>query len=123
LHLSLFFLSPSHILKERITKRYHVSEDKTEGRDVAPSTNSEERSDLENYKYKDKETSSTSNIKTMDFDSVTTVPTPDGILKQDDVEVIKGEMLENHVGLSRKCTEFYKLMQMRPFVLFFMLPL
>jgi hypothetical protein len=52
-----------------------MSEDKTEGREVAPSVNPEERSNLEDYKSKDK-ASNTS--KTTDFDSVTTVPTPEG---------------------------------------------
>jgi hypothetical protein len=52
-----------------------MSEDKTEGREVPPSINPEERSNLEDYKSKDK-ASNTS--KTTDFDSVTTVPTPEG---------------------------------------------
>jgi hypothetical protein len=53
-----------------------MSEDKTEGREMAPSVNlEEERSNLEDYKSKDK-ASNTS--KTTDFDSVTTVPTPEG---------------------------------------------
>ena len=39
----------------------------------------EERLDLEDYKSKDKESSSTSDTaKTTDFTSVTTVPTPEG---------------------------------------------
>ena len=54
-------------------------EDKAEGSDVAPSMNSEERPNLEDYKSKDKGSSSTSNTaKTTDFTSVTTVPTPEG---------------------------------------------
>jgi hypothetical protein len=52
-----------------------MSEDKTEGREVSPSVNPEERSNLEDYKSKDK-ASNTS--RTTDFDSVTTVPTPEG---------------------------------------------
>jgi hypothetical protein len=52
-----------------------MSEDKTEGREVPSSINPEERSNLEDYKSNDK-ASNTS--KTTDFDSVTTVPTPDG---------------------------------------------
>jgi hypothetical protein len=52
-----------------------MSEDKTEGREVPPSINPEERSNLEDYKSKDK-ASNTS--KTTDFDSVTTVLTPEG---------------------------------------------
>jgi Zn-dependent metalloprotease len=52
-----------------------MSEDKTEGREVPPSINPEERSNLEDYKSKDK-ASNTS--KTTDFDSVTTVPIPEG---------------------------------------------
>jgi hypothetical protein len=53
-----------------------MSEDKTEGREMAPSVNlEEERSNLEDYKSKDK-ASNTS--KTTDFDSVTTVLTPEG---------------------------------------------
>ena len=56
-----------------------MSEDKAEGRDVAPSMNPEERPDLEDYKSKNKRSSSTSNTaKTTDFDSITTVPTPEG---------------------------------------------
>jgi hypothetical protein len=48
-----------------------MSEDKTEGR--------EERPDLEDYKSKDKASGPASNTaKTTDFDSVTTVPTPEG---------------------------------------------
>ena len=55
-----------------------MSEEKTEG-DVAPSINLEKRPNLEDYKSKDKGSSSTSNTaKTTDFDSVTTVPTPEG---------------------------------------------
>ena len=54
-----------------------MSEDKAEGRDVAPSMDPEERPDLEDYKSKDKR--STSNTaKTTDFESVTTVPTSEG---------------------------------------------
>ncbi|HEU4821967.1 MAG TPA: hypothetical protein VFS97_00940 [Nitrososphaeraceae archaeon] len=54
-------------------------EDEAEGNDVTPSMNPEERSNLEDYKSKDKGSSSTSNTaKTTDFDSVTTVPTPEG---------------------------------------------
>jgi hypothetical protein len=56
-----------------------MPEDKAEGKDVTPSMNPEERPDLEDYKSKDKRSSSTSNtVKTTDFDSVTTVPTPEG---------------------------------------------
>ena len=56
-----------------------MSEDNAEGKDVTPSMNPEERPDLEDYKSKDKGSSSTSNtVKTTDFDSVTTVPTPEG---------------------------------------------
>jgi hypothetical protein len=56
-----------------------MSEDKAEGRDVATSINPEERPDLEDYKSKDKRSSSTSNTaKTTDFESVTTVPTSEG---------------------------------------------
>src|ERR687890_429515 len=56
-----------------------MPEDKAEGKDVRPSMNPEERSDLEDYKSKDNGSSSTSNtIKTTDFDSVTTVPTSEG---------------------------------------------
>jgi hypothetical protein len=41
--------------------------------------NPEERPDLEDYKSKDKRSSSTSNTaKTTDFDSTTSVPTPEG---------------------------------------------
>jgi hypothetical protein len=41
--------------------------------------NPEERPDLKDYKSKDKRSSSTSNTaKTTDFDSSTTVPTPEG---------------------------------------------
>jgi len=56
-----------------------MPEDEAEGKDVTPSMNPEERPDLEDYKSKDKGSSSTSNtVKTTDFDSVTTVPTPEG---------------------------------------------
>jgi hypothetical protein len=56
-----------------------MSEDKTEGREVASSVNPEERPNLEDYKSKDKASGSASNTaKTTDFDSVTTVPTPEG---------------------------------------------
>ena len=55
-----------------------MSEDKTKG-EIAPSTNPEERPDLKNYKSKDKGSTSTADsAKTTDFDSVTTVPTPEG---------------------------------------------
>jgi hypothetical protein len=55
-----------------------MSEDKAKG-EIAPSTNPEERPDLQDYKSKDKGSTSTSNsVKTTDFDSVTTVPTPEG---------------------------------------------
>jgi hypothetical protein len=55
-----------------------MSEDKTKG-ELAPSTNPEERPDLQDYKSKDKGSTSTSNsAKTTDFDSITTVPTPEG---------------------------------------------
>ena len=47
--------------------------------ETAPSMKPEERLDLEDYKSKDKESSSTSDTaKTTDFTSVTTVPTPEG---------------------------------------------
>jgi hypothetical protein len=61
-----------------------MSEDKTEDkigdREIAPSINPEERPDLENYKSKDKGSTSTSTntAKTTDFDSVTTIPTSEG---------------------------------------------
>jgi hypothetical protein len=56
-----------------------MSEDKTEEREVAPSVDPEERSNLEDYKSKDKASGSASKTaKTTDFDSVTTVPTPEG---------------------------------------------
>jgi hypothetical protein len=52
--------------------------DKTKG-EITPSTNPEERPDLQDYKSKDKGSTSKSNsAKTTDFDSVTTVPTPEG---------------------------------------------
>jgi hypothetical protein len=56
-----------------------MSEDKTEGREVAPSVNPEKRPNLEDYKSKDKASGSASNTaKITDFDSVTAVPTPEG---------------------------------------------
>jgi hypothetical protein len=56
-----------------------MSEDKTEGGEVAPSANPEERPNLEDYKSKGKASGSASNTaKTTDFDSVTTVLTPEG---------------------------------------------
>ncbi|HEU4824334.1 MAG TPA: hypothetical protein VFS97_12985 [Nitrososphaeraceae archaeon] len=55
-----------------------MSEDKAEG-DIAPSMNPEKRPNLDDYKSKDKGSSSTSNTtKTTYFDPVTTVPTPEG---------------------------------------------
>ena len=76
-----------------------MSEDKAEGRDVAPSMDPEERPDLEDYKSKDKRSSSTSNTaKTTDFDSITTVPTPEGDVQveleiplEDNKENVKSE--------------------------------
>jgi hypothetical protein len=62
-----------------------MAEDKASKRgEVAPSTNPEERPDLEDYKSKDKGYNTSNNAKTTDFDSATTVPTPEG-----DVEVQK----------------------------------
>src|SRR5215212_10218790 len=56
-----------------------MSEDKTKDSEIAPSTNPEERPDLQDYKSKDKGPRSPSNTtKTTDFDSVTTVPTSEG---------------------------------------------
>ena len=51
--------------------------DEKSGEEVASSINSEERPDLQDYKSKDKVTSSATGKKT-DFTSVTTVPTPEG---------------------------------------------
>ena len=65
--------------KECNTVLVSMSEDKTEGGEVAPSANPEERPNLEDYKSKGKASGSASNTaKTTDFDSVTTVPTPEG---------------------------------------------
>jgi hypothetical protein len=50
--------------------------DEKRGEEIAPSINSEERPDLEDYKSKDKVTSSATGKKT-EFTSVTTVPTPE----------------------------------------------
>jgi hypothetical protein len=47
------------------------------GEEIAPSINSKERPDLEDYKSKDKVTPSATGKKT-DFTAVTTVPTPEG---------------------------------------------
>ena len=48
-------------------------------KEIAPSMNPNERPDLEDYKSKDKASGSASKIaKRTDFDSVTTVPTPEG---------------------------------------------
>jgi hypothetical protein len=56
-----------------------MSEDKAKDSEIAPSTNPEERPDLQDYKSKDKGPRSPSNTtKTTDFDSVTTVPTSEG---------------------------------------------
>ncbi|CAN5472937.1 hypothetical protein BH18THE2_BH18THE2_34370 [soil metagenome] len=50
--------------------------------ETARSMNPEERPDLEDYKSKDKESSSTSDTaKTTDFTSVTTVSTPEGVVQ------------------------------------------
>jgi hypothetical protein len=55
-----------------------MSKDKTKG-EISPSTNPEERPDLQDYKSKDKGSTSKSNsAKTTDFDSVTTVRTAEG---------------------------------------------
>ena len=55
-----------------------MSEDKAEG-NITPSMNPKKRPNLEDYKSKDKGSSSTPNTtKTTDFDSVTTVSTPEG---------------------------------------------
>ena len=53
-----------------------MSEEKSE-EEIAPSMNPEERSDLQDYKSKDKVTPSAPGKKT-DFTSDTTVPTPEG---------------------------------------------
>ena len=76
-------------------------EDEAEGNDVTPSMNPEERPNLEDYKSKDKGSSSTSSTaKTTNFDSVTTVPTPEGDVQveteleipiEDDKENVKSE--------------------------------
>jgi hypothetical protein len=50
--------------------------DKIKG-EIAPSTNPEERPDLQDYKSKGS-TSTSNSAKTTDFDSVTMVPTPEG---------------------------------------------
>jgi hypothetical protein len=56
-----------------------MSEDKAKDSEIAPSTNPEERPDLQDYKSKDRGPRSPSNTtKTTDFDSVTTVPTSEG---------------------------------------------
>ena len=78
-----------------------MPEDKAEEGEVAPSTNSDDRPDLEDYKSKDKGSSSKSNsTKTTDFDSVTTVPIPEGdvqveteleIPTEDDKENVKSK--------------------------------
>lgn len=71
-----------------------MPEDKAEER-VAPSMNSDERPDLEDYKSKKSNTT-----KTTDFDSVTTVPIPEGDVQveteleipiEDDKENVKSE--------------------------------
>jgi hypothetical protein len=75
----VFILSTNH-KKECNTVLVLMSEDKTEDREIAPSINPEERPDLEDYKSKDKGSTSTSTntAKTTDFDSITTVPTSEG---------------------------------------------
>jgi hypothetical protein len=87
--------------KNVIQYYYHMSEDKVEERDVAPSINPDERPDLEDYKSKNKGSSSTSNTTKMtDFDSVTTVPIAEGDVQveteleipiEDDKENVKSE--------------------------------
>ncbi len=77
-------------------------ENKKKKEETAPSMKPEERPDLEDYKSKDKESSSTSDTaKTTDFTSVTTVPTPEGDVQveteleiplEDNKETIKSEI-------------------------------
>ena len=78
-----------------------MPENKAEEREVAPSMNSDDRPDLEDYKSNNKGSSSKSNsTKTTDFDSVTTVPIPEGDVQveteleipiEDDKENVKSE--------------------------------
>jgi hypothetical protein len=94
-----------------------MSEDKTEGREVAPSVNPEERSNLEDYKSKDKASGSASNTaKTTDFDSVTTVPTPEGDVQvetkleipvEDNKEKVKSEAKSPKVKKSSEERTFH----------------
>jgi hypothetical protein len=74
-----------------------MSQDEVEGNDATPSTNPEERPNLEDYKSKDKASSPTSNTtKTTGFDSVTTVPTPEGDVQvETDLEIPLEDDKEN----------------------------
>jgi hypothetical protein len=77
-------------------------EHKQKKEETAPSMKPEERLDLEDYKSKDKESSSTSDTaKTTDFTSVNTIPTPEGDVQaetelkiplEDNKENIKSEI-------------------------------
>jgi hypothetical protein len=101
IHPNLTTIAILTIKNNVIQYYYHMLEDKAEGNDVTPSMNPEERPNLEDYKSKNKGSSSTSNTaKTTDFDSVTTVPTPEGDVQveteleiplEDDKENIKSQ--------------------------------
>jgi hypothetical protein len=79
----MIFQSLTLIVKKNVIQYCPMSEEKRgeeeEEEDVAPSMNPEERPNLQDYKSKDKGSSSSSNsTKTTDFTSVTTIPTPEG---------------------------------------------
>ncbi len=102
-----------------------MPEDKAEGKDVRPSTNPEERPDLEDYKSKDNGSSSTSNtIKTTDFDSVTIVPTPEGDVQvetelqiplEDNKENVNQKQNLPGLNIFRRRTFHYNSFQRRTF--------
>jgi hypothetical protein len=77
----MIFQSLTLTVKKNVIQYCPMSEEKREEEeDVAPSMNPrEERPNLQDYKSKDKGSSSSSNsTKTTDFTSVTTIPTPEG---------------------------------------------
>jgi hypothetical protein len=73
----MIFQSLTLTVKKNVIQYCPMSEEKRE-EDVTPSMNPEERPNLQEYKSKDKGSSSSDSTKTTDFTSVTTIPTPEG---------------------------------------------
>jgi hypothetical protein len=93
-----------------------MSEEKREEEeDVAPSMNPrEERPNLQDYKSKDKRSSSSDSTKITDFTSVTTIPTPGGDVQvetelqiplEDNKENVKSETKPPKVKTSSEVEE------------------